>query len=1725
MSASRGGRLSRKRKKEDDCLTFTSIHDITDDFQEAATVFRVPKKAKTEKPPPAPRQRGRPKKSNPARLNSQTANKTSGNSSRNDDSSPEILDEADEFEVEKKPKDTNLEKDAESQQLGEDEEFLELEQSVCSESEKLCPSCKHIVPSALIGDHIKECMQKFKLVRRSERNSTSAKSKAKEGDIEDDDDLKEVLPRPVFSKSIERNLQNPPVKPEVRERTKSSATTEEAKNKREARKATKNAKKDPDLAMALALSRSMVEDEAEKRASREEKLLELGLDDIVDEDRKAQPLLLPLPSAAGKSQSSKGAAKGKGRKRNAVLRNTVLLNRSKEERENIISEKVAALLASEDTHTEEWTGPGNGCRNGPLLTYKDKHCSLWEAAHSHVDQPLSEFYVPDLEPYIEPKKVAVGGLLRRLSQIAGRLNLTAMDENSDSDSDGEGGRSYAVDRDSTQSVLAELLGSQDCLDITRAHNAIKAEDLSKFQDFEDAGADPNVTMEAASGFWMLRLPGEGPEDNVKGDRESSGEKDEENKRDSSAGILETGSTCDSDGNNDDKSAGDCVKDKQADEGNSLSSETKTEDMEVDNVQKSKVVSFSTIDLVNDSASLESCVIDEVVMNPLEKSDKDRTLKTICDGAVEDDTSHDNSENTVLEDVRSEKEVGKQILTNCDDIEHRDSDESEDCEISIILDTSSGRAECNKDKLHESHHEIEMSNVSPEPKDSSSKLQEVNDLVPAEDFFEKDSESSMTSTDTQIFLENGDCSFNTSLRQRLHTDETILYTNSVDLSLLTRRHADSQEKKQESEHLNKDEEGRLTKARDKVGALTKTRIFSELQARGSNSGLDEWDYKKKYSDKSLEPGSPDPLHAKLIYDWASLLASGEGADFTITTSEGSDLQAHIFVILVRCPKLYQEVQSAGKKVTWADICFEGAYVFLSYIYTGTCKIKAKDDSLWMDVFDLALKYECDDLVTYLESLYKANPSPVKLATPSHSKESMPNTDAGIMLTPKMGNSLIEGIIEKRVRRCIDLSPVKNVSISSNKRNDDLTAEPVLHPSDSPELMVMSSDPEKDVGKGSSQSPDLFNESCVTDNTARKTFPSGSTPVLTGFHHSPWDKALQDIHEESSLRLSVESKTSPTKPVSSTRSSDNFKSNKLDTSSSASPDLSKMKQVTDIGNLGEESQGQNLRSNENVKDKDVNDCPEDEETDIIDLTVCSSGSSNSVGTKADNLTAPSVQVDAPTDSETEEMEPLMLADGTDTNSEDNGECPEEPCMAVVNIMQATPNKSLDTNYEKQEESMNRSYISTVWDDFDDIGCELLPIEVSPATPVKAVVTPAVKGHYQDKEFSVSYDMDSVSPIQSNSPTKAEEDTSGVMQKRKWTPVKQMSSKTVDCEGSKDRPISNLQSRLGSSAPDAVVASGSSFSDETLLQVATEFEDSNIWKDDFDSIDDVSDPLLQKDAEKKKSKSKKDLLKTPNDKISLCKKPITPMPDYKNMPSPDLKKELEKYGIRPISRRKATILLQHVYEQTHPLVTDSEAESSFCETPQRQPPEKNKKGVSTLHQKVLAKKAALQKNKKERPNNKRKNAGSQAQPNLSAKQRGDKEEEEDCDQLNSSQTSTTSTDGSEFDCAEESMMVGIGDDDDVLTSTQQVDIGSKVAKFIKCDPELYMKILLYEPIFVEDLQASLKANGIKTNMNNLLEILDEQCITFRTQQGQRNRSRKRKSPKKKNAGSPTKSPKKNS
>jgi len=71
---------------------------------------------------------------------------------------------------------------------------------------------------------------------------------------------------------------------------------------------------------------------------------------------------------------------------------------------------------------------------------------------------------------------------------------------------------------------------------------------------------------------------------------------------------------------------------------------------------------------------------------------------------------------------------------------------------------------------------------------------------------------------------------------------------------------------------------------------------------------------------------------------------------------------------------------------------------------------------------------------------------------------------------------------------------------------------------------------------------------------------------------------------------------------------------------------------------------------------------------------------------------------------------------------------------------------------------------------------------------------------------------------------------------------------------------------------------------------------------------------------------------------------------------------------------------------------------------------------------------------------------------------------------------------------------------------DIYSRVNAFIKQDPELKRKMLLYEPIWIQELQKNLKENGIKCNMSFLMDYLDQQCITFRTKQGKTTRGRRK-------------------
>ncbi|XP_046852792.1 uncharacterized protein LOC124446041 [Xenia sp. Carnegie-2017] len=55
-----------------------------------------------------------------------------------------------------------------------------------------------------------------------------------------------------------------------------------------------------------------------------------------------------------------------------------------------------------------------------------------------------------------------------------------------------------------------------------------------------------------------------------------------------------------------------------------------------------------------------------------------------------------------------------------------------------------------------------------------------------------------------------------------------------------------------------------------------------------------------------------------------------------------------------------------------------------------------------------------------------------------------------------------------------------------------------------------------------------------------------------------------------------------------------------------------------------------------------------------------------------------------------------------------------------------------------------------------------------------------------------------------------------------------------------------------------------------------------------------------------------------------PCTPMLDYSNMATPDLKVELKQYGVRPLAKRKMVVKLKEIYNYTH---KDKVAAESGC------------------------------------------------------------------------------------------------------------------------------------------------------------------------------------------------------
>nr|XP_019939746.1 PREDICTED: structure-specific endonuclease subunit SLX4 [Paralichthys olivaceus]XP_019939747.1 PREDICTED: structure-specific endonuclease subunit SLX4 [Paralichthys olivaceus] len=213
-----------------------------------------------------------------------------------------------------------------------------------------------------------------------------------------------------------------------------------------------------------------------------------------------------------------------------------------------------------------------------------------------------------------------------------------------------------------------------------------------------------------------------------------------------------------------------------------------------------------------------------------------------------------------------------------------------------------------------------------------------------------------------------------------------------------------------------------------------------------------------------------------------------------------------------------------------------------------------------------------------------------------------------------------------------------------------------------------------------------------------------------------------------------------------------------------------------------------------------------------------------------------------------------------------------------------------------------------------------------------------------------------------------------------------------------------------------------------------------------------------------------------------PVTPMPHYSDMDTPDLKNKLNRFGVRPLPKRQMILKLKEIHQYTHQLVSsDSEDEAASAgRAAQRKPP----------------------------PNTSSAGAGSQTvkfkEPRAPApisplKQRREEEEEELLSASQSSNTSSTAASEESERSNPELCLTSDSDSDGGISASQAAtrlqDRLQAVRFFILSDSGLYSQILQYQPLVLSQLQLRLKEAGIRLGAAKLMDYLDSQCITFTT------------------------------
>ncbi|KAM6972597.1 LOW QUALITY PROTEIN: structure-specific endonuclease subunit SLX4 [Aplochiton taeniatus] len=217
-----------------------------------------------------------------------------------------------------------------------------------------------------------------------------------------------------------------------------------------------------------------------------------------------------------------------------------------------------------------------------------------------------------------------------------------------------------------------------------------------------------------------------------------------------------------------------------------------------------------------------------------------------------------------------------------------------------------------------------------------------------------------------------------------------------------------------------------------------------------------------------------------------------------------------------------------------------------------------------------------------------------------------------------------------------------------------------------------------------------------------------------------------------------------------------------------------------------------------------------------------------------------------------------------------------------------------------------------------------------------------------------------------------------------------------------------------------------------------------------------------------------------------PITPMPSFSDMDTPDLKNKLNRYGVRPLPKRQMILKLKQIHQYTHQVV--SSESRGRCTLP-----------GSSAQARPLPKASAASSSRPVSCAQTGRFKQPVALPTVSPGKRTGEEEKESLSVQGSHTSSTAPSEDSERSNPELCLSSSNGDSDSDVTASQATsrlqDSLEAVRSFILSDPELYSKVLRYQPLVLSALQAQLKTAGIKLGTTKLLDYLDSQCITCTT------------------------------